>query len=231
MASLNDRKGKKNNFVANAFDIAIDRTGVEEDDLDEGHDNNSEKEYQNQLEDSDVSDQEVDDGDKPAWQDDDDEKIEVNLLRTSRLRKLRLSRDEPAAEALSGVDFTHRLRDRYISTVQRTVRTDWAESTEVIDGKTVDEGDFKDDTDASFLRVSSRRLPPGLLNVVRCPDANQSDPNNAVVQSVHFHPCSEPDRPLMLTAGLDKTLRFFQVGAEESVKVHGIHCKFYYFSI
>lgn len=77
-----------------------------------------------------------------------------------------------------------------------------------------------------LLRGHSKRLQPNILKVVRYPNANQSDPCNSVVQSVHFHPGSEPDRPLMLTAGLDKTLRFFQVGAEESVKVHGIHCKF-----
>jgi U3 small nucleolar RNA-associated protein 18 len=29
----------------------------------------------------------------------------------------------------------------------------------------------------------------------------------------------------MLTGGLDKSLRFFQIGEEKSEKIHGIHCK------
>jgi len=177
---------------------------------------------------SDDDDDQNDDGDHPAWVDEDDDKLKVDLLQTDRLKKLRKSREEPAATALGGVDFTARLRERYKSTMQRTARTDWARVNEDFDE---DDGETKrattsdDFLDGHLLRNSSRRLPPNLLSVVRCPDANQTDPNSAVVQAVHFHPGSEPDRPLMLTAGLDKTLRFFQVGEEESVKVHGIHCK------
>ena len=207
----------------------IDRTGVTDlhPDVDEDNDRVG---MHKDAEDSDADNNQS--GDQPAWYDEDDEKLEVNLYKADRLKKLRTSREEPGADALDGVDFTQRLRDRYQSTMQKTARTDWARIAE--DKHSDEEDDHEDDketkdededSDESFLRVSSRRLPPNLLNVVRCPDANQSDPNNAVVQSVHFHPGSEPDRPLMLTAGLDKTLRFFQVGAEESVKVHGIHCK------
>ena len=177
---------------------------------------------------SDDDDDDDDDGDRPVWVDEDDEKLQVDLLQTDRLRKLRKSRDEPAASALGGADFTERLRERYKSTMQRTARTDWAQVNEDFeeDKDQKKEADAEDSSDGTLLRTSSRRLPPNILSVVRCPDANQTDLNSAVVQSVHFHPGSEPDRPLMLTAGLDKTLRFFQVGEEESVKVHGIHCKF-----
>ena len=54
-----------------------------------------------------------------------------------------------------------------------------------------------------------RRLPPNIINLKRIPDVNQSDPNKAAVQAVHFHPGTDPDKPLILTAGLDKSLRFF----------------------
>jgi hypothetical protein len=83
-------------------------------------------------------------------------------------------------------------------------------------------------TSQSLLATSygnTQRLPPNILDVTRCPDMNLSDPNKAVCRVVHFHPGSDPDRPLALTAGLDKTLRFFQVGEESSEKIHGIHCK------
>jgi len=77
---------------------------------------------------------------------------------------------------------------------------------------------------ASLLATSHKHsLPPQILNVVRCQDANRSDPNKSVVQAVNFHPASDPDRPLMLTGGMDKTLRFFLVDGEKNQKIHGIH--------
>jgi hypothetical protein len=197
-----------------------------------------------------------------AWVDDDDAQLKVNLLDTSRLRKLRKSRTEVAASALNGVELEERLRQRYQSSDGGggaggggAVRTDWADlqkdadddddddsSKSESDGET--KGNVMFNSSVSLLRqpgvsapassasgekiLSSfpqQRLPPHTIQMVRCPDANQADPTSAVVQAVHFHPGSDPDRPLVLTAGLDKTLRFFQVGVEKSEKIHGIHCK------
>jgi len=162
----------------------------------------------------------------PAWVDEEDADMEVNILQTDRLRKLRTSRNEETAKALSGVELEQRMRQRYQHTMERTARTDWAQI-DPEDGKR--DGDSDDDeaiqgTSMSLLRSSGqRRLQPNQLDIVRCPDANLKDPSNAVVRAVSFHPGSEPDSPLLLTAGLDKTLRFFQVGQEESKKIHGIH--------
>ncbi len=65
----------------------------------------------------------------------------------------------------------------------------------------------------------SHALRRGTIDIVRCPDANAADPNAAVVQSVRFHPHSS----VMLTAGLDKTLRLFNVDGTESSKIQGVH--------
>lgn len=177
----------------------------------------------------------------PAWIDQDDRNLSVNIIdSSSRLKKLRKSRHEAAAVALDGDEFERRLRQRYENTTQTTARTDWAKLEDVRTATTVQEKqltDVEDDdaavaaellgsTSAPLLASSRDRLPPNILNIVRCPDANQSDPNDAVVQAVHFHPGSDPEKPLLLTAGLDKTLRFFQVGADSSQKIHGIHCKY-----
>jgi U3 small nucleolar RNA-associated protein 18 len=164
-----------------------------------------------------------------AWVDEDDVALSVNLLATDRLRKLRTSKDEAEAEALDGAEFEKRLRKRFQETAQTTARTDWA----VVPNDSRTEVEQDEDraswllasTSMRLLDSSLQKLPPNVLSIVRCRDANQSDPNQAVVQAVHFHPGSDPDRPLLLTAGLDKTLRFFQVGSEESEKIHGIHCK------
>ena len=47
----------------------------------------------------------------------------------------------------------------------------------------------------------------GRLEATRLKDANAAEPNGAVVRSVEFH----HDGNLLLTAGLDKTIRLFQV--------------------
>ena len=49
-------------------------------------------------------------------------------------------------------------------------------------------------------------LPTSLLEVTKLRDANAEEPSKAVVNSVSFHPSGQ----LLLTAGLDKRLRFFQ---------------------
>ena len=230
----------------------IDRTGAddgapkEENGQQEHHDEgevNDEHHY-HQDQDSEDSDSDDDDDDnsqdnKPAWIDEDDDDVEVNLLGTDRLRKLRTSRSEDTkAQPLSGTELQQRLRARYKSTMQVNAQTGWArlDDEDKDNDKNINEEQDQDD-DAAALQSSSQplllqgsansgRLPPNILNVVRCPDANQSDYNQAVVQAVQFHPGSDPNRPLLLTAGLDKTLRFFQVGSEKSEKIHGIHCKY-----
>jgi hypothetical protein len=171
-----------------------------------------------------------DDDDAPAWVDQDDNELSVDIVGTSnRLKKLRKSRDEVAAKALDGEEFERRLRKRYEDTTQATARTDWARLEPAKKRATIRDEDNEAallaSTSAPLLATSQHRLPPNILNIMRCPDANQADPNKAAVQAVHFHPGSNPDQPLLLTAGLDKTLRFFSVGAEKSEKIHGIHCK------
>lgn len=192
----------------------IDRSGV-----DQTHVGAPDEEVADIDEDSEEDEERTE---KPAWADEDDADVKVNLLDTNRLRKLRKSRSESGASALGGVELERRLRKRFQDTAMLTARTDWARL-DVSEKPAEIEDDPIGSSSAPLLATASNRLPPQVLNVVRCPDANQQEPNNAVVQSVHFHPGSDPDRPLMLTAGLDKTLRFFQVDGEESQKIHGIH--------
>ncbi len=167
--------------------------------------------------DDDDNDDDDDGIDKPVWFDEDD--VEVDLMRSNRTKKLRNSRYEEVSN-VTGNDLEKRLRKRFESTTMATARTDWARLDE---DEQTEEGEDADESAAPLLASTTRKLPPQILQVVRCPDANQKDPNQAAVQAVHFHPGSDPDRPLLLTAGLDKTLRFFQVGSEGSDKIHGIH--------
>lgn len=162
-----------------------------------------------------------------AWVDEEDAHMKVNLLETSRLRKLRKSKTEEAATSLSGVELEKRMRERYQSTTGRSARTDWAEfdPTDTKEDEDSEDDDIQGSSIPLLRSAGKRRLEPNTINIARCPDANLKDPSKAVVRAVHFHPGSDPDSPLLLTAGLDKTLRFFQVGEEGSKKIHGIHCK------
>lgn len=67
---------------------------------------------------------------------------------------------------------------------------------------------------ASAGRLLGRpaQLPPGLIEATRMRDANIAEPSKAVVQSVEFH----PDGQVLMTAGMDKRLRFFQVSPSTS---------------
>jgi hypothetical protein len=219
-----DRSGDSN--VSNSHIKEVGSEEASDEDNDEcdqqGDRENDRGSYQNQA----------------AWVDDDDEGLRVNLLESaSRLRKLRRSRAEAAP--VCGTDLEARLRARFRSTAELTARTDWAQwsDNEVegdVGGVSADPNretpGAKESSALSLFEETDRagqRLPAGFIKMVRCKDANQTDPNQSVVQAVHFHPASDAENPLLLTAGLDKTLRFFQVGEEKSTKVHGIHCKYY----
>jgi hypothetical protein len=182
--------------------------------------------------DDDDEEESVEEERAPAWEDPDDSKTAL-IDGNSRLKKLRRSRQEK--EALSSHELEQRLRQRYEASSQSTARTDWATKSKK-QRTLIDKDDEDEDNDEaalslfstskSLLASSRNQLPPNVLNLIRCPDANLADPNKAVVRCIDFHPESDPERPLMLTAGLDKTLRFFQIGEEKSDKIHGIHCKF-----
>ena len=77
-----------------------------------------------------VNDDEDEDGDleassdniKPAWVDDDEEELRVNIADSNkgkqatmsrRVKKLQLSRDEVGANALTGNEYERRLRQRF----------------------------------------------------------------------------------------------------------------------
>lgn len=60
---------------------------------------------------------------------------------------------------------------------------------------------------AGALLGRAKQLPSGMIETTRLRDANQQEPSSGVVQSVEFHPAGR----LLLTAGLDKRLRLFQV--------------------
>lgn len=168
----------------------------------------------------------------------------------NRLKKLRRYRDE--TDPLSFKEYELRLRERFMNTSSVAARTDWADvglaqkqlqDTEEGEpqkkkkrgygSSSEDESDDEEcETSASKILASNASLfetshsglplPPTLLNVVRTRDGNLSDPNSSVVNCTQFHPGSDEENPLLMTAGMDKMLRFFRVDGEDNPKIHGI---------
>mmetsp|Transcript_36137 Transcript_36137/g.71043 ORF Transcript_36137/g.71043 Transcript_36137/m.71043 type:complete len:528 (+) Transcript_36137:38-1621(+) len=163
----------------------------------------------------------------PAWEDEDDEQEMVNIASDSRLRKLRTTEEEAL---IHGKEYEQRLRAKHH---QLSGAASWAQlpseggRTEASDNSDSDDGSAGDETVDMFrstqgvLEAAPSRLPPTTLQITRMKDANVKDPSKAVVQSVEFH----PDGELLMTAGMDKTIRLFQVDGQRNPKVQGVHLK------
>jgi U3 small nucleolar RNA-associated protein 18 len=147
---------------------------------------------------------------QPAWEDPDDDAVHINVAAQPRLRKLRQTEEETE---LSGADYQNRLRRQHR---KLNPRADWAS----LDRAKPD----ADVADALLLRAGgllagSRTLPPGRIEMTRLKDGNYEEPNQSVVRSVEFHPNGQ----LMMTAGLDKRLRFFSIDGVLNPHVQSIY--------
>lgn len=175
---------------------------------------------------------------RPAWVDEEDEATTVNISNVNLLRKLRKDKNETV---ISGKEYVERLRVQHR---KLNPETSWAElRTNKGHGTTFDTDDFASDdgrtdlpisllsdvtdrkagelilrNNADLVVKSKLRLPPGLINVTRMRDANIEEPSNAVVHSVEFHRNAQ----ILMTAGLDKKLRFFQIDGKKNPKIQSI---------
>jgi U3 small nucleolar RNA-associated protein 18 len=73
----------------------------------------------------------------------------------------------------------------------------------------------------ALTKKSTQRLPQSLLEVTRVKDANQHEYAEAAIQCTRFH----PNAAVMLTAGLDKALRLFQIDGKENAKIQSVFIK------
>ncbi|XP_062149276.1 U3 small nucleolar RNA-associated protein 18 homolog [Alnus glutinosa] len=170
---------------------------------------------------------------KPVWADEEEQKTKINIAQVNRLRKLRKEEDE---SLISGSEYVSRLRAQH---AKLNPRTEWAqfdsrakhdssfddESSDEENGAVVARG-FKDvevvedilRTNEDLVVKSSTKLLPGLLEYSRLVDANVEDPSKGPINSVHFHRNAQ----LLLVAGLDRGLRFFQIDGKRNTKIQSI---------
>ncbi|GFZ13575.1 transducin/WD40 repeat-like superfamily protein [Actinidia rufa] len=169
---------------------------------------------------------------KPVWVDDEEEKTSINIARVNRLRKLRKEEDE---SVISGSAYVSRLRAHH---AKLNPGTEWAQLDSQSRNYSSDGEDSDVENETAVARcykdvegvddilrttedlvVKSRaKLLPGLLEFSRLVDANAEDPSDAPINSVQFHRNAQ----LLLTGGLDKKLRFFQIDGKKNTKIQSI---------
>lgn len=165
---------------------------------------------------------------KPAWADDEEEETVVNISKANRLRKLRKEEDETV---ISGSTYVQRLRAHH---AKLNPGTDWAnldskyksydsdEESEVDNGAVVASG-YKNvhdilKTNEDLVVKRGVKLLPGILENSRLVDANAEDPSSGPINSVQFH----RNHQLLLAAGLDRKLRFFQIDGKRNKMMDSI---------
>ncbi|MBA0619631.1 hypothetical protein Godav_028783, partial [Gossypium davidsonii] len=170
---------------------------------------------------------------KAAWVDEEEERTVINIAKVNRLRKLRKEEDE---SVISGLEYVSRLRAQH---AKLNPGTEWAkldsglrndhgyddessdEEKGVVAASGYGNGEVVDDilrTNEDLVVKSRVKLLPGLLEYSRLVDANAEEPSNGPINSVQFHRNAQ----LLLAAGLDRRIRFFQIDGKRNTKIQSV---------
>ncbi|CAN1166441.1 U3 small nucleolar RNA-associated protein 18 homolog [Linum perenne] len=171
---------------------------------------------------------------KAVWVDDEEEATKIDISKVNRLRKLRKEEEE---SVISGSEYVSRLRVHHS---KLNPGTEWARldshQRDYGRGSSDESSDEEQNDNVAPVRgyvegvdeilrsnedlvVKSRvKLLPGLLEYSKLVDANAQDPSSGPINSVEFHRNSQ----LLLTAGLDKKIRFFQIDGKRNTKIQSI---------
>ncbi|KAF8250756.1 WD40 repeat-like protein, partial [Wilcoxina mikolae CBS 423.85] len=186
----------------------------------------------------------VDDEVAPAWEDSDDERMMVSLASHGRMRKLR---DTEADDYVTGKEYARRLRRQFeriypvpnwaIPEKSSSKRRRLSASS---DSSADSEMEIDDDSTPTLsaaplsallassspltLSGSSRKTPklrPEVIDIARLTDANIAAPSKSAIQCLSFH----PTHPLLLTSGLDSTLRLYHIDGKTNPIATSLHIR------
>ncbi|KAM0001373.1 putative transcription factor WD40-like family [Helianthus debilis subsp. tardiflorus] len=157
---------------------------------------------------------------KPVWVDEEEQKVNINIAKVNRLRKMRKEEDE---SIITGTEYVTRLRAQHM---KLNPATEWALFDSQAKDDTSDSDNDQDNGDIDTIFQTNEdlvvkgksKLLPGSLEYARLVDANAQDPSHGPINSVQFHRNGQ----LLLTAGLDKKLRFFQIDGKRNTKIQTI---------
>lgn len=167
-----------------------------------------------------------------AWDDSDDERLNIPITNTNTTKKLRTSYDQ---HVISGSSYINRLREQFEKIYPRPEWADAQSSDEENDSDIDNDENFEKVIDGdisalskilqttySFKDTSSTKLlPVKTLDILRLKDANFSHPSKSAIQSLSFHPF----KPLLLTGGYDKTLRIYHIDGKTNHLVTSVYLK------
>ncbi|EMG47684.1 hypothetical protein G210_1910 [Candida maltosa Xu316] len=211
------------------IDDESDVENLQDDDLffidDGANTNNDDMEIDNDGE-SEEEEDEDDEDEEDAWEDSDDERMNISLLSSDRLKKLRKT---PQDSTISGKSYITRLRSQFEKIYPRP---QWVDDIEEEQEEQEDEDMNDDDEDGennstsnttSLLNALSKTekfiitkqlklLSPNKIAISRLKDANYKKLPKSGVQSISFH----PQFPILSIAGFDKTIRFYQIDGKSN---------------
>ncbi|EDQ92370.1 uncharacterized protein MONBRDRAFT_13410, partial [Monosiga brevicollis MX1] len=151
-------------------------------------------------------------GQGAAWEDEDDQQLAVDIAEQKGLRKLRTDEED---KVIDGGEYEQRLRAQF---QKIHGRPQWA----------AQEGKEAEEDEESLLRTSARlisrrsaAIPAHRLKFSTVRDGNHAAPSKAVLQVLGFHPSA----PALFTAGMDRTLRLFQVDGKKNALLQSTFLK------
>ncbi|KAF2676360.1 WD40 repeat-like protein [Lentithecium fluviatile CBS 122367] len=175
-----------------------------------------------------------DDGDKPAWEDSDDERLVVSLASVPQLRKLRETAED---DMVNGKEYARRLRKQYerlyptpkwaIHATGKTKRKrrhtmDNGESDEgSASDMSIDDEDLSTQPLAKLLKdadilsrtsrgsAKKRKLQAGTVDIQRLKDVCKAGPS--AITSLSFH----PTYPMLLSSGPSSTLSLHHINPND----------------
>lgn len=209
-----------------------DIDGVQDDDLFFIDDGAAEGNHM-EIDENGVSD--IDSDEENAWEDSDDERMNVSVATSDRLKKLRKTQGETS---ISGASYVRRLRAQFEKIYPRPAWADQldeepenADDGDDMDADETPVSDPKNNTNAVLsvlaatqqfvVQKKHKLIPPHKISITRLKDANQAKRSRSGVQAVAFH----HTHPLMLTAGYDRTIRVFHIDGKANSLVTSLHFK------
>ncbi|KAL9971505.1 hypothetical protein ACROYT_G017676 [Oculina patagonica] len=161
---------------------------------------------------------EINEGRRPAWEDEADEEERIQISSESRLKKLRDTQDETV---VTGKKFTQKLQRQFEKIYGDA---SWADLDKKTRKDSSSDNDDEEEEDSVLQRAGrlltgkADYLPSGILDITRVKDANIDKPSNATIQCIEFHPSAK----VVLTAGFNKTLDLFQIDGQTNPKLQSI---------
>ncbi|KAI9470881.1 MAG: WD40-repeat-containing domain protein [Benjaminiella poitrasii] len=194
-------------------------------------------------EDNDDSDDDESDEDYAAWEDEDDKNLKISLMASNLTKKLRNDADE---DVVDGVEYTRRLRKQFnkiypkpdwarlpseIKAEERKRKATDSDDEDEDENADRDEDELDNETRLDLLkstmgildkRSANRTISPKKLDIMRLKNANRDAPKSKIpITCIAFHPNAQ----VLMTAGLDKTLRLFQIDGKINPKIQSIRFK------